>query len=96
MSAFVSVFVDISARAVDVHRAIGEMPMPTGVLRVEVDDSLLTDTFGCRIAVDLTGDFDERIEGPAIARDYADRLSATLGVPAYALGDLLSREYPAS
>ncbi|MET0456890.1 MAG: hypothetical protein ABW137_34075 [Mycobacterium sp.] len=96
MAAFVSVYVDMSARAVDVHQAIGQLPMPAGVLRVEVDDSLLTDTFGCRIAVDLTGDFDEQVDGPAIAREYADRLSAHLGVPAYALGDLLRREYPAS
>lgn len=96
MAAFVSVYVDMSARAADVHRVIGEMPKPTGVLRVEVDDTLLTDTFGCRIAVDLTGDFDEKSEGPAIARQYAVDLSKVLGVPAYALGDLLRREYPAS
>ena len=96
MGAFVSVYVDMSAQPRDVRSAVQRIPLPAGVVRVDVDDTLLTDTFGCRIAVDLTGTFDEQAEGPALARSYAHTLSAELGVPAYAFYDLLRREYPAS
>jgi hypothetical protein len=74
MDAFVSVYVDMAARA-------GEA---------------VTDTFGCRVAVDLTGTFDEEAEGLTIARDYASGLSEALGLPAFAFHDLLRRDYPAS
>jgi hypothetical protein len=93
---FVSVYVDMSAHPSDVRAAVSRLPMPDGVVRIDVDDTLLTDTFGCRIAVDLTGTFDERAEGPELARGYARALSDALGVPAYAFYDLLRQDYPAS
>jgi hypothetical protein len=96
MDAFVSVYVDMAARADDVRVAVAELPMPGGVVEVKVDCDAVTDTFGCRIAVDLTGTFDERTEGLSIARSYAAELSAALGVPAFAFYDLLRRDYPAS
>lgn len=96
MDAFVSVYVDMAARADDVQAAVAVLPVPDGVLEVKVDCDAITDTFGCRIAVDLTGTFDERTQGLAIARRYAAELSAALGVPAYAFHDLLRRDYPAS
>jgi hypothetical protein len=96
MGSFVSVYVDMAAGVADVRDAIARLPMPAGVDAVEVDDSLMTDTFGCRIAVDLTGSFDERTEGPTLARQYAEALTAAIGVPAYAFYDLLRRDYPAS
>ncbi|MDT5076035.1 MAG: hypothetical protein QOJ80_672 [Mycobacterium sp.] len=96
MGAFVSVYVDMSAHPDDVRSAVSRLPTPDGVVTIDVDDSLLTDTFGCRIAVDLTGAFDEQVEGPELARAYARALSAELGVPAYAFYDLLRRDYPAS
>lgn len=96
MNAFVSVYVDMAARADDVRAAVAKLPKPAGVLEAKVDGDGVTDTFGCRIAVDLTGTFDERAEGLAIARGYAAQLTAALGVPAFALFDLLRRDYPAS
>lgn len=96
MGAFVSVYVDMSAQPSDVRSAVSRLPLPAGVVKVDVDDTLLTDTFGCRIAVDLTGSFDEQLQGPDLARAYARALSAELGVPAYAFYDLLRRDYPAS
>jgi hypothetical protein len=96
MDAFVSVYVDTAARANDVQAVVAALPVPEGVLEVKVDCDAVTDTFGCRIAVDLTGTFDERTQGLAIARRYAEELSAALGVPAYAFHDLLRRDYPAS
>ncbi|MDT5103478.1 MAG: hypothetical protein QOI25_991 [Mycobacterium sp.] len=65
MNAFVSVYVDMAARADDVRVAVAQLPTPDGVLEVKVDGDAITDTFGCRIAVDLTGTFDERTEGLA-------------------------------
>jgi hypothetical protein len=96
MNAFVSVYVDMAARADDVRVAVTQLPRPCGVAEVKVDCDAITDTFGCRIAVDLTGTFDERAEGLSIARSYAADLSAALGIPAFAFYDLLRREYPAS
>jgi hypothetical protein len=96
MDAFVSVYVDMAARADDVRVAVTRLPRPRGVIEVKVDCDAITDTFGCRIAVDLTGTFDERTEGLAIARAYAADLSAALGIPAFAFYDLLRRDYPAS
>jgi hypothetical protein len=95
MNAFVSVYVDMAARTDDVRVAVAKLPVPAGVARVEVHGDV-TDTFGCRIAVDLTGTFDEGTEGLAIARAYAADLSAALGVSAFAFHDLLRRDYPAS
>ncbi|MGY4710799.1 hypothetical protein ACXDF8_14775 [Mycolicibacterium sp. CBM1] len=69
------------------RRAAVELPMPAGVLGVEVVAA--GDTLGCRIAVDLTGDFDEQRDGPRIARAYATQLSEALGVPAFSLHDLI-------
>jgi hypothetical protein len=96
MDAFVSVYVDMAARANDVHVAVTELPLPDGVLEAKIDGNAVTDTFGCRIAIDLMGTFDERTEGLAIARAYAADLSVALGVPAFAFHDLLRRDYPAS
>jgi hypothetical protein len=92
----VSAYVDVAAGAAEVREAVTRLPMPDDVVRVEVDDSLMSETFGCRIAVDLTGSFDETSEGPTIARRYANALAALIGVPSYAFYDLLRREYPAS
>jgi hypothetical protein len=96
MDAFVSVYVDLGARADDVRAAVESLPLPSGVLEAKVDGEAVTDTFGCRIAIDLTGTFDEKSDGLDIAREYAAGLSAALGVPAFAFYDLLRREYPAS
>ena len=96
MDAFVSVYVDMAARADDVLVAVTHLPRPRGVAEVKVDCDAITDTFGCRIAVDLTGTFDERAAGLSSARTYAADLSAALGIPAFAFYDLLRREYPAS
>jgi hypothetical protein len=96
MDSFVSVYVDMAARTDDVRAAVAVLPMPEGVLEVKVDGDAVTDTFGCRVAVDLTGTFDERAEGLTIARRYADALSEALGVAAFAFHDLLRRDYPAS
>jgi hypothetical protein len=92
----VSVYVDVAAGAAEVREALTRLPMPGDVVRVEVDDSLMSETFGCRIVLDLTGSFDETSEGPTIARLYANALAALIGVPAYATYDLLRREYRAS
>lgn len=89
-------YVDMSAHPSDVRAAVSRLPRPPGVVKIDVDDTLLTDTFGCRIAVDLSGTFDEQAEGPELAREYARALSAALGAPAYAFYDLLRRDYPAS
>jgi hypothetical protein len=94
MESFVSVYVDMAADVDSVCAAVDGLPTPEGVFDVRVDEAV-SDTFGCRIAVDLSGAFDERTEGLAIARSYAERLSSTLGVPVFALHDLLRRDYPA-
>jgi hypothetical protein len=88
-AAFVSVYVDMSARLDAVRAAVAVLPTPEGVSEVSVDCTAITDTFGCTVAVDLTGDFDEQADGPTIARSYAKQLTAALGVPAFALYDLL-------
>jgi hypothetical protein len=92
----VSAYVDVAAGAAEVCEARHPFADARDVVRVEVDDSLMSETFGCRIAVDLTGSFDETSEGPTIARRYANALAALIGVPAYAFYDLPRREYPAS
>ena len=89
---FTSVYVHWAASPEAVRAAGAKLSRPTGVTQVRVDDRSMTNTFGCRIAVDLTGTFDEKIEGPSIARSYAQRLSAALGVPAIALFDLLRND----
>jgi hypothetical protein len=87
MGSFVSVYVDWAATIEDVRVAARKLPMPAGVIAVNVVEA--GDTFGCRIAVDLTGDFDEERDGPRIARSYAAQLSDALAVPAFALRDLI-------
>ena len=87
MGSFVSVYVDWAATIEDVRAAARKLPMPAGVIAVNVVEA--GDTFGCRIAVDLTGDFDEQRDGPGIARSYAAQLSNALAVPAFALRDLI-------
>lgn len=87
MRSFVSVYVDWAATVEHVRAAARELPLPTGVLGVDVVEA--SDTFGCRIAVDLFGDFDEEIDGTRIARTYAAQLSDALAVPAFALRDLI-------
>ena len=82
-----SVYVDWSATIEHVRAVARKLPMPAGVIGVDVVEA--SDTFGCRIAVDLTGDFDEQRDGPHIARSYAAQLSDALAVPAFALRDLI-------
>lgn len=94
VEAFASIYVDMAASSAAVHAAVAALPLPDGVARVVVDDRAVTDTFGCRIAVDLTGTFDERRDGLSIARGYARRLSAELRVPAFALHDLMVLDEP--
>lgn len=86
---FTSVYVDWTASAEAVRAAVAQLHWPKGVTRVSVDDRSMTDTFGCRIAIDLTGTFDEQYEGRAIARLYAQSLAVLMGIPAFALQDLL-------
>jgi hypothetical protein len=95
MEAFGSVYVDMAATSDSVRADVDELPIPRGVFDVTVDCNSVTDTFGCRIAVDLTGTFDEQAEGLAIARGYAEQLSATLSVPVFPFYDLLRRDHPA-
>ena len=85
-------YVDGSANAEAVRAAVAEAAVPDGVTHVAV---VGTDTFGCRIAVDLSGDFDPA-RGEMVARAYAEELHTLLGVPVYTLADLLMRDYPAS
>ncbi|MDF2826697.1 MAG: hypothetical protein K0R68_4105 [Mycobacterium sp.] len=85
-------YVDSSAKVEAVRSAVSALPVPHGVSHASV---VGTDTFGCRIAVDLSGDFDAA-QGPSIARGYAEGLRGLLGVPVYCLADLLMRDYPAS
>lgn len=94
MEAFVSVYVDRAAGVDAVRAAVAGLPTPEGVVHVGIDDSLVTENFGCRVAVDLTGSFDEKTEGCGIARRYASQLSAVLGVPVFALFDLLRASSP--
>jgi hypothetical protein len=86
---FASVYVDKAARLDMVKAAVDRLPMPIGVTKVVIDDRSVTDTFGCRIAVDLTGTFAENTGGKTIARCYARQLTAILGVPVFAFYDLL-------
>ena len=94
VEAFASVYVDMAASPAAVRAAVADLGRPDGVLEVVVDDRSVTDTFGCRIAVDLNGDFDEQRDGLTIARAYARALSGVLGVPAFALHDLLRLDSP--
>ena len=87
VGSFVSVYVDWAATIEQVSAAAAGLPKPEGVQRTEVVAA--GDTFGCRVAVDLTGDFDEQRDGPRIARRYANQLSEVLGVPVFALHDLI-------
>jgi hypothetical protein len=48
---FTSVYADTAA---SLRAAVAQLPTPSGVTTVSVDDCSMTDTFGCRIAVDLT------------------------------------------
>lgn len=87
MGSFVSVYVDWSATVEHVRAAARRLPLPAGVQGINVVEA--SDTFGCRIAVDLTGDFDEQRDGTRIARSFATQLSDALAVPAFALRDLI-------
>ena len=87
VGSFVSVYVDWAATVEQVRAVTAELSLPPGVLGVDVVAA--GDTLGCRIAVDLTGDFDESRDGPRIARAYAARLTDALDVPAFALHDLI-------
>ncbi len=86
----------MSARLDAVRAAVDRLPKPHSVSRVEVETGSVGDLFGCRIAVDLIGKFSEVTESIAIARTYAEALSAVLGVPAFAFYDLLRRDDRAS
>jgi N-acetyl-gamma-glutamylphosphate reductase len=92
VDSFVAVYVDGSAQVEAVSAAVATLAVPSGVSHVSV---VRTDTFDCRIAVDLSGDF-EAAQGQSIARSYAEALREALGVPVYCLADLLMRDYPAS
>ncbi len=87
MTSFVSVYVDWAATIEQVRAAVTTLALPDGVQRVAVVEA--GDTLGCRIAVDLTGDFDELRDGTDIARSYAAALADVLDVPAFALRDLI-------
>lgn len=91
-----SVYVDMAATTDAVCAAVAELPKPRSVFEVTVDCSSVSDSFGCRIAVDLTGTFDEQTEGLAIARRYAEQLSLALGGSVFSFYDLLRRDHPAS
>ena len=54
MEAFVSVYVDMAATADGVRIGVAELLNPKGVFEVTVDCNSVTDTFGCRIAVNTT------------------------------------------
>jgi hypothetical protein len=84
-----SVYVDMSATSDAVRAAVAKLRVPRGVVSARIDDRSTTDTFGCRIAVELSGPFNQDSEGFLIARRYAGALSALLGIPAFALYDLL-------
>ena len=86
----VSVYVDWAAAEGDVRVAAEALAMPAGVSRVDVFAG--ADLLGCRTVVDVIGSFDEPTEGRMIARLYAMQLSAVLGIPAFALSDLLAAE----
>lgn len=88
MNAFVSVYCDWAVTEGAVRAATEGLAMPAGVERVTVASS--SDTLGCRVAVDLIGTFDEKAEGRGIARLYAGQLSEALGMPAFALHDLIT------
>jgi hypothetical protein len=52
------VYVDRAATAEAVRsESVADLPTPAGVLSVDV--AAAADTFGCGVAVDLTGTFDE-------------------------------------
>jgi hypothetical protein len=87
MESVVSVYVDWAATEESVRVATEGIAIPAGVTRVSVTGSL--DTLGCRVAVDIHGSFDAQADGLGIARRYAARLSDVLGVPAFALNDLI-------
>jgi hypothetical protein len=87
MDAFVTIYVDWAATEEAVRAAIGGLPMPAGVSRVDVFSS--ADTLGCRVSVELSGEFDPKTEGRKIARRYAGQLSEALDLPAFALDDLI-------
>ncbi|WP_140689054.1 hypothetical protein [Mycolicibacterium hodleri] len=87
MNTFVSVYVDWAATEHDVQAAIATLPKPAGVSRITVAST--SDTSGGRTAVALTGCFDQETHGHRIARQYAAQLSAALGLPAFALSDLI-------
>jgi anti-sigma B factor antagonist len=88
-----SVYVDWAAAEDDVRAAAEGLAMPAGVSRVDV--FAVADLSGCRTAVDWIGCFDEPTEGRTIARRYATQLCAALGIPAYALCDLIAAEQSA-
>lgn len=89
VQALVSVCMDWAASVEDVRNVIEGLTIPASVDRVEVIAASATDTLPCRVAVDLGDTFDERSEGRAITRTYAEQLSAVLGLPASALHDLI-------
>lgn len=87
--ALASVYVDCLVDVQSVRTAVAKLPIPLRVSRIHIDDRSMSATFGCRIAIELTGTFGQATEGPGIARQYAQQLSVVLGAPAFALHDLL-------
>jgi hypothetical protein len=89
--AFAAVYVARTAMPDAIRSAVATLSLPASVTSVAVDDSMITDTFDCRVVVYLSGEFDAAA-GVAMARDYAAKLSGALGSPAYSLNDLLRIE----
>jgi hypothetical protein len=88
ISAFVSVYCDWAVTEDAARAATERLPLPAGVEQVTVTSS--GETLGCRVAVDLIGSFDEKAEGRGISRLYARQLSEALGMPVFALHDLIT------
>ncbi|MBJ7337886.1 hypothetical protein [Mycolicibacterium sp.] len=88
MNAFVSVYVDWAATEHEVRAAIATLPKPARVSRIAV--AATSEALGYRTTVDLTGSFEVETQGRHIARKYAVQLSEALGLPAFALSDLIN------
>jgi hypothetical protein len=89
MDSSVSVYVDRAAGGDAVRAAVAGMPTPENVKNIAVYERSVT--LGCRVAVNLTGDFTDQIEGRIVARQYASQLSSAIGMPVFPVyGPVLS------
>jgi hypothetical protein len=96
MRGFMSVYVGRGVSEEAVRAAVAELPMPCGVENVHVDSTAFTELFDCRIAVELSGTFEDGDDGRDTARSYGLQLQQVLGVPTFTLYDLLRLRYEAS